>query len=192
LKNSIFKIAVVLALSLITVLYGKVNAQQSLAIGYVDSEVILKQLPETKKAMSDIEALQKLYLDTVQTKEKAIKDKIELYKTKFEEGQKAIDAGKLNEAEIKKLNEELNTLKIELQGMDEDLSVYKQKVQNLLIQKQNELFKPIVEKMTKAIEDIAKQMKIDFVFDKAKDGLLYGDKKFDVTFDVLKKLNLQN
>ena len=190
MRKSIFKIGLVLLFSFLTVWYGKLNAQQQLPIGYVDSEVILKQLPETKKAMSDIEAIQKLYYDTVQTKEKSIKDKIEIYKSKFEEGQKAIDAGKLNEADIRKLNEELNTLKIELQAMDDSLSTYKQKIQNQLIQKQNELFKPIVEKMTKAIEDLAKEMKLIFVFDKAKDALLYGEKKYDITYDVLKKLNL--
>ena len=189
MKKSLVKICLVLILSLMFVSIKNIHAQQ-LSIGYVDSEVILKQLPETKKAMSDIEGLQKLYLDTVQTKEKSIKEKIEVYKTKFDEGQKAIDAGKLSEAEIKKLNEELNTLKTEVQAMDEELSNYKQKIQNLLVQKQNELFKPIVEKMTKAIEDIAVSMKITFVFDKAKDGLIYGEKKYDITFDVLKKLNL--
>ena len=72
---------------------------------------------------------------------------------------------------MKKLNEEMQGLQKGLQDQDEALTIYKQKVQEELVQKQNELFKPIKEKITKAIENVAKEMKINFVFDKA-DGTL--------------------
>ena len=57
-----------------------------------------------------------------------------------------------------------------------------------MVQKQSEMFKPIKEKITKAIESVAKEMKINFVFDKADGTLIYGDKEFDITFKVLDKL----
>lgn len=50
------------------------------------------------------------------------------------------------------------------------------------------MFKPIKEKITKAIENVAKDLKINFVFDKADGTLIYGDKEYDITFKVLDKL----
>ena len=44
------------------------NASAQIKVGYVDSEIILKQLPESEKIKTELEALQKLYLDTIQTK----------------------------------------------------------------------------------------------------------------------------
>ena len=57
-----------------------------------------------------------------------------------------------------------------------------------MLQKQDELFKPVKEKITKTIEDVSKSLKINFLFDKADGTLLYGDKDFDITFKVLDKL----
>jgi outer membrane protein len=76
----------------------------------------------------------------------------------------------------------------EIQTLGEGLDVYKQSIQNILLQRQSELFKPVKEKITKTIEEVAKSMKINFVFDKADGTLLYGDKEYDITFKVLDKL----
>ena len=165
------------------------NSYAQLKIGYVDSEVILKQLPEYQKIMDELEALQKLYLDTVQTKENELKEKAENFKIKYEEAEALVSSGTVtSEEEIKQLENELAELQNEIRTLDEGLAIYKQKVQNDLLQKQAELFEPIKEKVTKVIEEVAKQMKINFVFDKADGILLYGDKEFDITFKVLDKL----
>jgi len=162
---------------------------QGIKIGYVDSEVILKQLPESQKVISELEGIRKMYLDTIQAKEKELKGKAEIFKTRYEEAQKMVESGQVkSEAELKRLNEEMQGMQKGLQDEDEALSLYKQKVQEELVQKQGEMFKPIKEKITKAIENIAKEMKINFVFDKAESNLIYGDKEFDITFKILDKL----
>lgn len=164
-----------------------INAQPK--IGYVDSETILKQLPEAQKVQTELEGLQKLYLDTVQAKETSIKAKAESFKTRYEDAQKQVESGAIkSESEMKALQDEITDLQKELQMEGEGLETYKQVVQNSLLQKQAELFKPVKEKITKTIEDVAKSMKINFVFDKADGTLLYGDKEFDITFKVLDKL----
>ena len=118
-----------------------------------------------------------------------MKTRAEDFKSKYEIAQKRVESGEIkNETELKQLNEEMQNLQRELQDLDEALSLYKQKVQEDLLQKQNELFKPIKEKITKAIENVAKEMKINFVFDKSDGSLIYGDKEFDITFKVLDKL----
>ncbi len=169
--------------------FAVVANAQGIKVGFVDSEVILKQLPESQKVLAELEGLKKLYIDTIQAKEKVLKTDAESFKARYEEAQKMVESGQIkSESELKKLNEEMQTLQKGLQEQDDALSVYKQKIQEELVQRQNELFKPIKEKITKAIEGVAKEMKINFVFDKADGTLIYGDKEYDITFKVLDKL----
>lgn len=185
-----------LKLSLTTVLllifFVTVNLtgqEKDLKIGFVDSEVILKQLPESQLILDTLENLQKLYVDTIKARETEIKEKAENLKAKYEEAQRKIKNNEIkSQAEQDAITEELTELERELQNLDEALTVYKQKVQQELLQKQQEMFKPLKDKITKAIEDVAKANKISFVFDKADGNLLYGDKEFDITFKVLDKL----
>lgn len=178
----IFAIAVISLFSL-----NSANAQ-NVKVGYVDSEVILKQLPEAQKVQTELEGLQKSYLDTVTAIESDLKGKADVFKTKYEDAQKRVEAGQVSETEIKTLNDEIAGLQRELQTMDEGLSVYKQRIQNDLVAKQQEMMKPVRDKVVKAIESVAKGMKISFVFDKADGTMLYGDKEFDITFKVLDSL----
>ena len=186
MKKNYLKTAILFVVIMFTACFA--NAQ-NLKVGYVDSEVILKQLPESQKVLAELEGLKKLYIDTVQAKEKDLKSNAESFKSRYEEAQKSVESGKVKtEDELKKLNEEMQSLQKGLQDQDEALTVYKQKIQEELLQKQNELFKPIKEKITKAIENVAKDLKINFVFDKADGTLIYGDKEYDITFKVLDKL----
>jgi outer membrane protein len=187
LKTSVIKMAFVFAALLIFIGAGKSFSQAKVA--YVDSEVILKQLPESQKIQKDLEALQKVYLDTIGTKEGNLKTMAENFKTKYEDAQKKVESGQIKgEAELKTLNDEIQNLQRDIQTEGEALDVYKQKVQNDLLNRQQELFKPVRDKVTKAIEDVAKEMKYNFVFDKANGSLIYGDKDSDITFKVLDKL----
>ena len=63
----LFILALILSMTLFN---GKSFAQ--LKLGYVDSEVIIKQLPEYKKITDELESLQKTYLDTIGMKDKEI------------------------------------------------------------------------------------------------------------------------
>lgn len=165
------------------------EAQSQIKIGYVDSETILKQLPEAQKVQTELEGLQKLYLDTIQTKETDIKSKAETFKARYDEAQKQVETGGVkSESEMKALQDEISGMQQEIQTLSENLEGYKQNIQNTLIQRQSELFKPVKDKITKTIEDVSKSLKINFVFDKADGTLLYGDKEFDITFKVLDKL----
>jgi outer membrane protein len=171
------------------ILAGAGKSYSQAKVAYVDSEIILKQLPESVKIQKDMEALQKIYLDTISTKESQLKTMAENFKVRYEDAQKQVESGQIKaESELKSLNEEIQNLQREIQTTGEALDIYKQKVQNDLLNTQQELFKPVRDKVTKAIEDVAKDMKINFVFDKANGSLIYGDKESDITFKVLDKL----
>ncbi len=177
---------ILIALFLFAVVAGSANSQVKIA--FVDSEVIIAQLPEAQEVKKKLEDLQKLYIDTITVKENDIKTKADAFKTKYEDAQKQIEAGKLNADQIKALEGELGMMQEEVQALDQELSVYKQGIQKTLYDVQLELFKPVKEKITKSIEALAKELKYNIVLDKASDALIYGDKEIDITFKVLDKL----
>jgi len=177
------KKAIILLLFIIT---AGMNAQVKIA--FVDSEIIIGQLPEAQEVKKKLEAEQKLYVDTVTSKDSEIKSKADVFKTKYEEAQNQMKAGKLTEDQIKSLEQELGLMQDEVSRLDQELSVYKQSVQKILYDLQIEMFKPVREKITKAIEALAKDLKYNIVLDKASDALIYGDKEIDITFKVLDKL----
>ena len=162
--------------------YGQVK------VAYVDSEIIIKQLPEAQAVQKQMEDLQKKYLDTITTRENDIKIKAETFKTKYEDAQKQVEAGNLKPEQVKLLEAEIGALQTEIQKLDQDLAEYKQAVQQSLVSTQSELFKPVKEKITKVIEVVAKELKYNIVLDKAADSVIYGDKELDITFKVLDKL----
>ena len=174
------------ALLFLAVVAASAGAQIKLA--FVDSEVIIAQLPEAQEVKKKLEEQQKLYIDTITAIENDIKTKADVFKTKYEDAQKQIEAGKLTADQIKSLESELGLLQEEVQSLDQQLSGYKQNVQKVLYDQQVELFKPVKEKITKAIENLAKELKYNMVLDKASDALIYGDKDIDITFKVLDKL----
>jgi outer membrane protein len=157
-------------------------------VAFVDSEIIIAQLPEAQEVKKKLEDLQKLYIDTISAMESEIKTKAETFKAKYEDAQKQIEAGKLTQDQIKSLEAELGGMQEDVQLLDQQLSIYKQNIQKQLVDTQVELFKPVKEKITKAIEGIAKELKYNLVLDKASDALIYGDKDIDITFKVLDKL----
>ncbi|MCB0722712.1 MAG: OmpH family outer membrane protein [Ignavibacteriae bacterium] len=187
MKNHLKVIFSIFAVSSVLILSGNASAQVN--VGFVDSEVIIKQLPEAQQVQKQLEDLQKLYVDTITTKENELKEKAETFQTKYQQAQTDIQNGTItSQDQIDAIQSELEAMQTEIRTLDEGLTIYKQKVQNDLIQKQGELFQPVKEKITKTIEDVAKEMKISFVFDKADGTMLYGDKKYDITFKVLDKL----
>lgn len=177
---------ILIALFMIAVVAASASSQVKIA--FVDSEVIIAQLPEAQDVKKKLEELQKQYVDTITVKENDIKAKADAFKAKYEDAQKQIEAGKLNADQIKALEGELGMMQEEVQALDQELSIYKQNVQKNLYDVQLELFKPVKEKITKAIENLAKELKYNMVLDKASDALIYGDKEIDITFKVLDKL----
>ena len=177
---------ILVALFMIAVVAASASSQVKIA--FVDSEVIIAQLPEAQQVKTQLEELQKQYVDTITTIENEIKTKADAFKSKYEAAQKQIEAGQLTADQIKSLEGELGMMQEEVQGMDQNLSVYKQNIQKQLYDVQLELFKPVKEKITKAIENLAKELKYNIVLDKASDALIYGDKDIDITFKVLDKL----
>lgn len=161
----------VLALSTFT------NAQLAQKIGYVDSEVILKQLPEAIKAQGELDALIQKWNTQVDSMTMVL--------------QKAYADYQKQEATMTepKKREIQQTLLAKQQEIEEFRRGKFAQGSGEIFQKQEELLKPVKEKVMKMIEVVAKEEGMNFVFDKTGDILLlYADTAFDITFKVLDSL----
>ncbi len=149
-----------------------------LKIGYVDSETIMEKLPDAQDAQQKLDGLIQEWQEEL---------------TKLEtEWQKAYDdyeKRKLIMSDQKRLETEK-----ELVRMEDEISAYRQQkfgVNGELFNKQDELMKPIQNKIFNAIQMIAEDEDFDYVFDRSGDVIfLYAKDEHDLTNLVLETLKL--
>ncbi|MBK6914733.1 MAG: OmpH family outer membrane protein [Ignavibacteriales bacterium] len=171
MKN--FLITIVLLILQTTIIF----AQAPQKTGYVDSQIILTQFPEAIKAQGDLDAITNLWSAQRDSMQVALQQGYADYQKQAE-----------TMAPDKKAAAEQNLIK-----MEQDLRQFSQvkfgQGTGEIYLKQEEIFNPVKAKIYKAIEDVAKEEGMQFVFDKSGDIiLLYADSAFDITFKVLDKL----
>ncbi|MBZ0198823.1 MAG: OmpH family outer membrane protein, partial [Ignavibacteriaceae bacterium] len=157
------------------------SAQTPVKIGYVDSQVILTQFSEAIKAQGDLDALTQKWSNQLDSMTQA-------YQQGLADYQKQAN----NMPDDKKLAAQQVLIKKEQDIVDFRKMKFGQQTGEIYA-KQEEIFNPVKEKIYKAIENVAKEESMQFVFDKSGDIiLLYADSAFDVTFKVLDKLKRGN
>lgn len=159
------------------IVFGSANlfAQTAQKTAYVNSEIIYEQYAPAIKAQSDLEALA--------TKWRATRDSmVQALQAQFTEYQKqaqTMPQEKQREAQQKLAAGEQKITEFEQAKFGQQNGEF--------FIKQTELFKPIRERVLKAIEDVAKAESYTFVFDKTEtvSTMVYGDAEFDITYKVL-------
>ncbi len=145
-------------------------------IGHINSEAIMQNLPEAVDAQRTLDALVASWEAELQKMQADWKKKYDEY-----------DKRKLILTEQSRAKEER-----ELRELDQSISDYRNRKfgQNgELFQKQNDVMKPIQNKIFKVLEDIAKDDNFDYIFDKSGDILLlYATSKYDLTETVLRRM----
>lgn len=156
-------------------------AQSQLKLGYVDSETILNQFPEAIKAQGDLDALTNKWSAQVDSMTLAYQQAIADYQKQQE-----------MLTDEKKLEAQQRIVGMEQQIMDFRRQKFTQGTGEIF-REQEKIFSPIKTKIYDAIEKVAKEENMQFVFDKSGDIiLLYADAAFDITFKVLDKLKRGN
>ena len=143
-------------------------------VGYLDAQTILLDMPGTKLAKSKLETLGKQL-------EKDIVAKEERLQKKLLDAQQKQERGELSPAQIQALEQELGKEGQELQQA-------RTKAQQDLLAKENELMAPELEKLKKAIEDVAKEGGYSYVLDAA--ALLFAEEGQDLSAKVKAKLGM--
>jgi len=165
-----------LILSVIFIIVTSANLYSQPKIGYVDSDTIMKQLPEAQDAQKKLDAIIKDWQEELSKMERD-------WKTKYDDYDKRkLILSDQKRAEIEK----------ELVTLENQTSKYRQDkfgVKGELFQKQEELMKPVQNRIFTAIQDVAKEDDYDFIFDRSGDIIfLYAKEEYDVTQKVIDKL----
>ena len=143
-------------------------------IGYVDSQIILNQLPEAIKAQGDINALQNKWLGHADSLTKQLQTDYAAYQKKAK-----------TMSQDKQLEEQQKLLK-QQQAIDNFKKEKFSQPNGEFYVQSDSIWEPIKAKVYKAIAVIGKQEKMNFVLDKSSNGaVLYADPKYDITYKVL-------
>jgi outer membrane protein len=147
--------------------------------GYVDTKYILSHIPEYQSAQAEVNKLSSQWQKDIENK----------YAT-IEKLESAYQAEKilLTDEMRKKREEEIDRKKQEAKEMQKA----KFGVDGELFKKREELVKPIQDRIFEAIKEVAEQMSLMVVFDKANhSNMLYTNPKHDISDKVLKKMGLK-
>ena len=164
-----------LNLAIIFALIFAVCVCAELKIGYVNSDAVLEQYSGTKAAE---EELRKQYAKWEQEANKK-EENIRKMQENFEKQRLLLSEERKNQIQ---------------KEMQDSMMLYQKFLQDKFgqqgeaAQKNNELLRPIVEKVNTIINKIAADENYDFIFD-SKAGVVFAKKSYDLTEKVVKALN---
>ena len=147
---------------------------QSPRIGYVNSAKILQEYPEAQDAQKKLDGLGKQWQSELEQKSKDLEQKYEEFQKK--ESMLSDQAKRDQREELVALEQKGVQFRQEKFGQDGELA-----------RLTDSLLAPIKKKVMKVIEAVAKNEKLQFVFDRNEQVLvlLYGDAKYDYTHEVI-------
>jgi outer membrane protein len=148
--------------------------------GYVDTNYILSKIPEYKEAQDEINTLSLSWQEEIQNMYREINS---LY-------------DKLQAEEVLLTKEMKDERLAKIKEKEEEVREYHKKVfgfEGLFFLKKKELIKPVQDKVFEAVEKVAKDHRLQMVFDKSGElVLIYTDPIHDYTDYVLEELGLEN
>lgn len=151
-------------------------------IGYTNLELVLAYMPESKVANQELQVFEKKLAEKLEIKRSYLASKYEEYQLKAQKNQFTSEAAKTaEEQDLNKLQEELRTAANDAE----------QQVQG----KRGELYQPILEKLQKAIEEVAKANGYTYILNigggSGVSNILYGPEEDNITERLFKHLGLE-
>lgn len=159
---------------MLAIVLSTATASFAQKFGYCNSLALLSELPEVKQADSDLQAFQTQLQKKGQEMVKDLQDKAAELKRKQDQG--TIAPKEAAEQEAK------------LQADEAAINKYAQTMEDDLGKRRETLYKPVLEKVNKAMKDVAVEGGFLLVFDVSTQVLLYADETLDVTKLVQAKL----
>lgn len=165
---------IVLAVALIALPALGAMAQQKFA--HLTAQAVIVEMAEYKKAVSDLEAMQKNYQDELQRTQ-------EEFNKKYQEYVAQADSLPRNIAERRQK---------ELQDMAQRQEQFQQEASQSLQQAQQDAMNPIIEKVQKAVEEIGKAEGYIYIFDLSSTSIPFvGAQSVDITDKVKAKVGVK-
>jgi len=172
----------ILCIAAAVVFAASIGLAQPVKIAYVNSETILRELPEAQQVKKELETTIKGWQDELERMGKELQDGLEDYQKKQALLDPKIKADK--EKALQDLQQKAR--EYQFQKFDQQ--------QGEAVKMREKKFAPIQERVMKVIEKVAKEDGFNYVFDKleAATNLLYADTKFDLTYKVIDQLKRGN
>ncbi len=168
-----------LFISTLCMLSMTIHAQRGARIAYLDMNVILsknKEFITANRLLDEKTAQWKKEIELKKTQLKRIEDQFAVEKILLTPELIAD-----RELEIKDFASEVISLQEKRFGPNGDMMIQK-----------NQLLKPVQDQILSIVQDIAKERKYDFVFDRSSDVImLYSAKNYDISDLVLRKIQVQ-
>ena len=170
MKNVIKSVVLVIACLVVT---GSKSIAQS-KLGHINASLLITMMPEAKDADKKIQDFYTALQDQMKTMQTE-------FQTKYADFQKT----------EKTLSDASKTVKgKELQDLQDRIQGFQQNAQQQATSKQQKLMQPVISKATAAIEAVAKENKISYVFDTSKGEFLVVPDSEDILPLVKKKLGI--
>jgi outer membrane protein len=146
---------------------------------FVDSDYILKHIPEYAAAQKQLAALSDQWQKDVDGKSQEIERMYKAYDA--DKILMTADMKKRREAEIADKEKEVKNFQRQKFGPDGELA-----------KKSDALIKPIQDKLMKTIQAVAESQDFDMIFDKNSEVImLYANPRYDKSADVITRLGLK-
>ena len=150
---------------------------QAQKVGFVNSQEILSMMPELQEANSQLDVMKNMF-------SKKGQEMIQELRTKYQALQKKQASGEVAPIALEKEA-------AELKAEEEKIVEFEKSTQTKMYEKSEELLKPIRDKLTKAIKDVATENGYIYIFDTAAGIVLYADEVVNVAGLVKTKLGLK-
>ncbi|MBP2832480.1 OmpH family outer membrane protein [Aquimarina sp. U1-2] len=158
-------------------LTSTIQAQKGIRIGYIDMDYILENVAEYNEASADLEK------------------KVQKWKVEIEAELKNVDEMRkdLNNERVLLTKELIEEREEDIFFKEKEILEYQQKRfgpnGDLFLQKRR-LVQPVQDQVFVAVQEIAKNKRYDFIFDKSADiVMLYSADRYDISDQVLMRLN---
>lgn len=148
-------------------------------IGYIDTEYITSRMPEYTNAQAEIEKLTTKWIKEISDKNDEV--------TKLEKSYRAEEILLTEEMKQQRLRtisdkeKEAKDLQNKVFGYNGDL-----------LKKKQDIMKPVLDEVARAVDKISRAKRLDFLFDKSSDGIamLYTNPIHDYTDYILEELGI--
>jgi len=147
-------------------------------IAYFSSDAVLKQMPDAQDAQKQLDQLVADWQSDLTRMQDDWKRKFDEYDKRklIMTDQRRADA----EKELRDLDQKIVDVRTQKFGQNGEL-----------FQKQNELMKPVQDRIFKAVQEVAQEEGYDYVFDKSGEILLmYANEKYDLTQKIVDHLKV--
>ena len=155
-------------------LFAFTGQAQNFKFGHINSDELIRAMPEFDTATKQLEAFQQELINNLELMTVELNNKTDAYQKESK-----------NLTDIVKQTKEQ-----ELYDMNRRIQEFQTNAQELLQNKNVELFQPIYTKVDKAIKDVGKENGFVYVFDIAKGSLLYFDETKSTNVMALAKAKL--